>query len=142
MSQLNNYLVEQADFKVILPPDSYAASANTGAWVDARGFKFVTFYFMLGDTIANPVAVKLQQAEDASGTNASDVPGKTGAYTATDDDTGGAISLCVCELSEDNPFVTAVVTPDTAAAEMSVVAILSRASSEPVANSDLTFNVV
>lgn len=141
MSTLNNLLTESTRFDVILPPDSYAASANAGAWVNVVGYERVTFVVQLGDTIANPVAVKAQRASDSSGTDAADITGKAGTFTATDDDGYGIITIEQSDVTAALPYVTIVVTPDTAAAEMSAIALSSVRYSEPVDNSDAVFNV-
>lgn len=141
MASNNLAFTENHGVVVVLPPDSYAASAQTGEWVSIQGYERVAFIVQLGDTIENPVAIKLQEATDSSGTDAADITDKTGTFTADDDDSAMVIEVGTSELSDGFTHVTVVATPDTAAAELSSVAIQVTPYSLPVANSDLVVNL-
>jgi hypothetical protein len=141
MARMNSNFDELFEMDLVLPPDSYAASANASTRVDMTGYEYVTFIFMLGDSIANPVAVKLGEATAVTSGTTADLSGKTGTFTSDDDDTYGYIQVRASELSDGYPFVYATVTPDTAAAEVAVLAIRGVGKTVPESNSGATFSV-
>lgn len=139
MRTLNdNLAVRQA-----LDPAAYAASAATGNWIGLRGYRRCLFVINLGATTGD-VAVKVQEAQDDSGTGAQDISGLAGTLTATDDGKLGIIEVRDVDLSAGFTHIALVVTPAAASTYLAATALLGEPYSAPVSNAvadGVVFNV-
>ena len=137
-------LNEVVEFSFVNDGDGIATGATTTTFVEISGYENITFLFGVGAIASgDDVAVKLQIAEDSSGTNAEDITGKVGAFTDADDSTLGVITVDQKHTTETKPFVGAVITATLASGTVSVptIALLHNGRDWPEANTDLTFNV-
>lgn len=100
-------------------------TALTTDWIDFGVWQRVMFVFLLGATDIT-VDVKLQSADDTSGTNAADISGKAITQLgATDDNKQAILNLSKDELNDGDVAAAAVVTigDGTTGANVAVAAI-------------------
>lgn len=90
--------------------DPAAISTGNSAWVDLSAAHSAEFFLAIGAT-DGVVDMKLQEAQDASGTGAKDITGAViTQLSATDDNQQAAIEINGAKLSDGFRFVRAVVT--------------------------------
>lgn len=137
----------EAVLAAVIDPDATAASTVVSGWVSMATFEAIQAIVMAG-TLGTSATIdaKLQQATDASGTDAKDISGKaiTQLVKATDDDKQAIINCRSDELDVANSFthVALSITVGTATSDVGGLVLGHYARYQPAADVSTVAEVV
>lgn len=124
----------------VIDPDAYAAGPYSTGWISMVTYRALLAIIQVGTITADgTVDAKLEQATDATGTGAKDIPGKSITQlteAGTDSDKQAVIEVWDDELDINNGFthVRLTVTVAVAPSDMSAIVLGLGARYQPAAD--------